>query len=127
MTTQTSRLGVLYDAAAAQQRVTSLFGGVGGYILHNRETLLIGGSILEMLRETSLLREGGYTLHNLEACGLSYNGACVTYSIGRCMRETGASRTATRDVTVRRGFTYCTTVKRYLFDRNECAPFIILL
>ena len=26
----TSRLGVLYDVAAAQQRVTSLFGGVGG-------------------------------------------------------------------------------------------------
>ena len=103
----TSRLGVLYDVAAAQQRVTSLFGGGWGYILHNRESLLIGGSILEKLRETSLLREGGYTLHNLEACGLSYNGACVTNRFD--------PRKATRDVTVRRGFTYCTTVKRYLF------------
>ena len=61
----TSRLGVLYDVTAAQQRVTSVFGG-GGNILHNRETLLISGPILAMLRVTSLLR-GGYTLHNLGA------------------------------------------------------------
>ena len=145
----TSRLGVLYDVAAAQQRVTSLFGGGGGLhiappgnVTHwrfgprnaRRDVTVTGGGLhIAQLGSVRLIVQcgvcykqvrssksyacrhcygGGLTLHNLGACGLSYNGACVTYSIGRCMRETGASRTATRDVTVRPGFTYCTTAKR---------------
>ena len=54
----TSRTGVLYDVAAEQRRVTSLFRGGWGYILHNRGALLIGGSILEMQRVTSLTGRG---------------------------------------------------------------------
>ena len=59
----TSRLAVLYDVAAAQQRVTSLF--EGGYILHNQEKLLTGGSILETPRVTSLLPGGGFHISQL--------------------------------------------------------------
>ena len=122
----TSQQGVPYDVRHRKARRHCLGGGWGLHIAQPGNVTHWRFHSRYATRDVTVTG-GGYTLHNLEACGLSYNGACVTYSIGRWMRETGASRTATRDVTVKGGFTYCTTVKRYLFDRNECAPFIILL
>ena len=101
----------------------SLFGG--GYILHNRETLPIGGSIPAMLRVTSLLR--GVTHYTTWQRAVYRTMGRVLHTVSADGCEKRARRAQQRVTSLLGGFTYCTTVKRYLFDRNECAPFIILL
>ena len=63
----TSRPGVLYDVAAAQRRVTSLF--EGGWGLHIAQPGNVTHSRFHSRNATRdvTVTGGGYTLHNLEA------------------------------------------------------------